>query len=329
MLTKKQNLLETIQKGGKPDRFVKQYEFMNLVMEAGIIFGNLPMFPGQMGKDGWGVTWNWPEGQMGGFPMHDAEHKVLKDITEWKKVVKKPVIPTSDEAWAPAVAHANAINRDEEFVGIFFAPGVFEETHHLMGMEDAMTALYEEPEALHELIGYITDFELEYAAEVTKRIRPDAILHHDDWGSYTSSFMAPDMFEEFFLPAYKKIYGFYKQNGVELIVHHSDSYAANLVPHMIEMGMDIWQGVVPTNNVPELIEKYGGQLSFMGEVETKLLDVPDWTPELVKNEVERACRKCGKFAFIPCLTSGLPMSSFPGVYDEVNKQIDRMSSILF
>ena len=33
MLTKRQNLMETI-KGGKPDRFVNQYEFMNLMMEA-------------------------------------------------------------------------------------------------------------------------------------------------------------------------------------------------------------------------------------------------------------------------------------------------------
>ena len=63
------------------------------------------------------------------------------------------------------------------------------------------------------------------------------------------------MFEEFFLPAYKKIYKRYRDNGVELIVHHSDSYAATLVPYMIEMGVDIWQGVMTTNNVPELIQK--------------------------------------------------------------------------
>ena len=37
-------------------------------------------------------------------------------------------------------------------------------------------------------------------------------------------FLSPEMFREFFVPAYKKIYGFWKENGVELIVHHSDSY---------------------------------------------------------------------------------------------------------
>lgn len=32
MLTKRQNLIETI-RGGNPDRFVKQYEFLNMIME--------------------------------------------------------------------------------------------------------------------------------------------------------------------------------------------------------------------------------------------------------------------------------------------------------
>lgn len=330
MLTKKQNLLETVKKGGKPDRFVKQYEFMDMILEAMFAGGNRPLFPGgRTGMDSWGVTWSFPEGQMGAFPVHDDEHRVLKDISQWKKYVKKPAIPTSAEAWAPAIAHASSIDRNEVFACLFYAPGVFEMIHHLMGMEDAMIAMYEEPEALHELIDYLTEYELEYAEEVTKRLHIDALFHHDDWGSSTNSFVSPQMFEEFFLPAYKKIYGLYKATGVELIVHHNDAYSANLVPYMIEMGMDIWQGAIPTNNIPDLIEKYGGQISFMGEIETKLLDVPNWTPKLIADEVERACRKCGKFAFIPCLTSGQWFSSFPGVYEQVDKEIDRMSSILF
>ena len=60
------------------------------------------------------------------------------------------------------------------------------------------------------------------------------------------------------------MYKFWKDNGVELIVHHSDSYAATYVPLMIEMGIDIWQGAMSTNNIPKLIERYGKQITFMG-----------------------------------------------------------------
>ena len=315
-------------KGGNPDRFVNQYEFMEIILEAPM---DLPLAPapGTRVKNKWGITFDWPADQIGSFPMHDDEHKVLKDITEWKKYAKKPVIPTADEVWAPAIAHANAIDRNEKFAAIFFAPGLFEMMHHLMGMEDALMNFYEEPEAMHELIDYIVDYELEYAKIVIDKVHPDALFHHDDWGSQISTFLAPKMFEEFFLPGYKKIYGFYKANGVEIVVHHSDSFAATLVPYMIEMGMDIWQGVMKTNNIPELIEQYGDKITFMGGLHSGEIDFPGWTPEICAEQVEKACKTNGKKFYIPCLTSGLPMSNFPGVYDEVSKQIDKLSKELF
>ncbi|UWG98848.1 uroporphyrinogen decarboxylase [Dehalobacter sp. DCM] len=327
MLTKRQNLLETM-KGGKPDRFVNQYEYMDIVLEVPTPGGGFCP-PGQTVKDNWGVTWSFPEGQIGQFPVHDDAHKVLKDITKWKEVVKAPKINTSDEAWAPAIAHANKVDRNEQYCTAFYAPGVFEMTHHLMGVEDALMALYEEPEAMHELIDYITEHELEFAKVLIDKIHPDCLFHHDDWGSQKNSFVSPDMFEEFFLPAYKKIYGFYKANGVELIVHHSDSFGANLIPSMIEMGIDIWQGVMNTNNISELVKQYAGKITFMGGLHSGLLDFPDWTPENCAKYVEETCKANGKISFIPCLTSGLPMSNFPGVYECVSQEIDKMSKLLF
>ncbi len=182
---------------------------------------------------------------------------------------------------------------------------------------------------MKELIDYITDYELEYARLVCENYRPDALFHHDDWGSYNSTFLSPDMFAEFIMPAYKKIYGFYKSHGVELIVHHSDSYAATLVPYMIEMGIDVFQGCVTQNNVPELIKKYGGKISFMGNINNSVVDVPNWTRELVAREVEKACTECGKLYFIPGLVAGGPGSVYPGVYEAVNEEIQKMSAKMF
>ena len=137
------------------------------------------------------------------------------------------------------------------------------------------------------------------------------------------------MFREFFLEPYQKIYGFYKANGAEIVVHHSDSYAANLVPTMIEMGIDVFQGAVDTNNIPQLLQNYGGKIAVMGGLNNGKIDVPGWTPELVAAEVEKVCRECGTKYFIPCLTAGGPGSTFPGVYQCVSENIDRMSKILF
>lgn len=325
MLTKRENLLETIN-GGHPDRFVNQYEFLDIILEAP--FKTSPQ-KGETVTNEWGITFSWPADQIGAFPIHDDEHRVLKDITKWKEIIKAPTVETSDERWAAAVEHAKSVDRNDKYVTVFIAPGIFEMCHHLMGMEDAMMSFYEEPECLHELINYLVDYEIEYAKEAIKRLQPNALFHHDDWGGQIASFLSPDMFEDFFVEPYKRLYSFWKDNGVELIVHHSDSFGANLVPHMIEMGIDIWQGVMTTNNTPELIEKYGKQLTFMGEIDSGPVDTVDWKPEIIAEHVEKACATCGKSYFIPCLTQGLHRSSFPGVYEEATKAIDLMSRKMF
>lgn len=325
MLTKRQNLLETIH-GGHPDRFVNQYEFIHIILVDPLgITEPYPEYGQTNIKNGWGVTMSWPEGTPGPFPVHDNAHKVVKDIEEWEQVVKAPNLNFPESLWETAIAEAESVNRQEQFTAPFIAPGIFEKTHNLMGIEEALINLYEEPEKMHDLIKYLTDWELEYARTLCDHLHPDAIFHHDDWGSQRSTFFSRDMFQEFFLDAYKEIYGYYRERGVELIVHHSDSYAATLVPDMIDMGVDIWQGVMTTNNIPELIKNYGKEISFMGGINSATVDHPGWTREEVHQEVERACREYGSLYFIPNTTQGLAMSTFEGVYDAVSEEIDQMS----
>lgn len=326
MLSIRQNLLETI-RGGNPDRFVKQYEFMELIMEANMRKG---VAPGQfLVPNDWGVMYSWPEGQLGGFPVHDPEHIVIKDIENWKEYVKAPSIIDDDESWAKAEAHAKAVNRDEVYCGVFVAPGLFEQCHHLMRMENALTAFYEYPDEMHELIDYLVDYELRLAEVLIRRVKPDLLFHHDDWGGQISTFLSPDMFAEFFLEPYKKIYGYYKANGVELVVHHSDNWAVTLVPYMIEMGIDIWQGVMTTNNIPELIKAYGSKITFMGGLDNGQLDKANWSVEEIAKYVKKACAENGIEFFIPCLIMGGPGSLFPEVYVAVSQEIEKMSKEMF
>ena len=69
MLTKRQNLLETI-RGGKPDRYVNQYEaFICTDAIYGMIMGDpigaqgaMPFPGGEPAKNAWGITFAWPAG---------------------------------------------------------------------------------------------------------------------------------------------------------------------------------------------------------------------------------------------------------------------------
>ena len=84
-----------------------------------------------------------------------------------------------------------------------------------------------------------------------------------------------------------------------------------------------------SNNIPALIKQYGGQISFMGGIDSATVDYEGWTPEVVEKMVDKACRECGKLYFIPGQSQGLPVATFPGVYEECTKQIDLASKRYF
>ena len=328
MLTKRQNLLETIH-GGNPDRFVKQFEAFAIVANRPTN-GGRPALGGKPEIDEWGVWSQWFEGQPGSFPLHDDEHLLIKDIEHWQDYVTPPDLKAFPEAaWEPFIAAAEAVDRNEQFCTFFHAPGILERCNNMCRLEEVMINLYEYPDEMHDLIECITEFELTLAEMVCERIHPDALFHHDDWGSQISTFMAPDMFEEFILEPGKRVYDYYHEHGVEVIAHHSDSYAATLVPFMIEMGINVWQGAITTNNIPEIIKEYGPQLTIMGGIDSGIVDREDWTPEKIEEVVREQCTTCGKLYFIPNATRGLSGSIYPGVYDCIDEKIDMMSAEMF
>ncbi len=277
----------------------------------------------------WGVTLSYPENTPGAFPVHTPDKIVIKDVTHWRDYVTAPQVKYPESVWEPFIAEIEKIDRNEYFVTPMVYPGLFEQTHYLMEIQECLINFYEEPEAMHELIDFLAEWELAYAEEICRHYHPDVLFHHDDWGSQISTFLSPEMFEEFYFPAYKQIYGYYKEHGVQVIVHHSDSYAATLVPMMIDMGIDIWQGVMNSNNIPELIQKYGGQITFMGGIDSASVDHPGWTQEDAVRETAKACRECGTKYFILSLSQGGPFSTYPGVYQAVTGEIDKQSKIYF
>ncbi len=327
MLTARENFLETI-RGGTPDRFVNQYEALHLIVPNPIsIHSAYPQMPGDRAVDAWGVTHYYAPGTPGPFPVHEGGLKVVDDITRWCEVVKAPELIYPDEAWeAMRPRFVDCVDRSEQLVTLMYPVGLFERAHYLMGIEDCLMNFYEEPEEMHALLDYLTEYEIGYAEQVCAHWPIEAVFHHDDWGTQINSFMSPDMFREFFVPRYKKIYDTYRKHGVKVIIHHNDSYGANLVPCMIEMGIDVWQGCITSNDLPALIKQYGGRISFMGGINNGVVDRVDWTQEHIDAVVAEQCAACGKHYFIPCMCAGTPGSAFPGVYEAVCDAIAKYSA---
>ena len=331
MLTVKENLRETLKKDGKPDRFVNQFEYLATVFTPQQMVNPRPQYGGPEIVDTWGVTKAWPKGTPGAFPVHTPDKILIQDIEHWKDYVKRaPASGFPDEMWGATLGMAAAADKENQFIAPFVAPGIFEQCHYFCEIQNTMIYFYEYPDEMHDLIKFLTDWELEVAEDICSHLHPDAIFHHDDWGSQQSTFISPAMFEDFYMDSYKQIYSYYHDHGVELVIHHSDSYAATLVPDMIEMGIDIWQGAMSTNNLPELIEKYKGQIAIMSGIDSAWVDNPDWSRERCALEVKKLLDQYPEpNGLIPCLSQGGPFSTFKDVFPITSEEIAKYNQERF
>ena len=328
MLTPKQNMREAV-RGGNPDRFVNQYEAVYIMMHPAAVARKRPMRGQENVVDNWGVTNTFPADVPGAFPVHTPDKIVVKDIERWRDFVKAPPLKFPQEMWDQFKAQYDAVDGEQVYKAAFIAPGLFEQSHNLCEISRVLTYYLINEDEMHDMIKYLTDWEMELAEGICANLHPDAILHHDDWGGIDSTFMSPAMCDDFFLDAYKQIYGYYHDHGVELIIHHSDSYAATLVPSMIEMGIDVWQGCMSSNDLPALSKKYCGQIAFMGGFDGADFDFDGWNPEETKAKVFALLDACTPKAFIPCIAQGGPGSIYDGVYDCISDAIDEYNATHF
>ena len=326
MLTPRENFME-VMTGGKPDRFVNQFEFFQMAPGPGM-FGPMPERGGKS-KDAWGVTTVWPEGVITPYPIHDAEHTVVKDIHHWQDYFIYPKINDNDEDWAEPERIAREIDRNEKFVSTMVFPGFFEMMHYMLGMQEALANYALEPELMHQMIDHYLKYLLMNAEVIAKHVHPDMFGLSDDLGTAVNSFISPAMFKEFFLKPYQTLFGTWRELGVELIYMHNDSYSANLVPLLIESGIQVWQGCVTRCDVPSLVKEFGPQMTFMGDIDSGVVDSPYWTPEIIEREVRRACTTNGKLYFIPCMTMAGPPTLYDGVLECLTENIDKMSKEMF
>ena len=329
MSTPKEIFLELIRPGGQPERQLRQYEALAMYLADPInVFLRGNRKRGSTSRDRWGVTIDFPEDAPGAIPVHSPALTVCPDVTRWREVVHAPDLEANcAQGWEEARAAAHAAAGDDRLVTGFMGTGIFEQCHFLMDFENTLTALYEHPDEMHELIESITQFRLTYARMLIDGLQPDVLFTHDDWGTKNALFMKPEMWREFFKEPYRRFYGYIRSRGV-IAIHHADSYLAPIVDDMAEIGIQVWQGVLPENDIPALQRHLRGKLVLMGGLGAAI-DRADAQPEEILDYTRRALNAyCPGGHFIPSITYGLAGTVFPHVDQYLDQAIDEYNARL-
>ena len=321
MMTPKENFLELLKPNGQPDRQLCQYEALHMCLNDPIntyLRGNRKR--GTVSKDRWGTTISFPADAPGPMPVTTDGLAVCPDITHWRETVHAPDIAACTEGWEACRAAARAACGEEKLLAGFMGTGIFEQCHFLMGFEDTLTNLYEHPQEMHALIDYITTYRLLYVKLLIDNLQPDVIFSHDDWGTKDALFMKPEKWREFFKEPYRRFYGYIRSRGV-IAIHHADSYLVPIVEDMVEIGIQVWQGVLPENDIPALQQKLHGRLVLMGGMGAAI-DRTDAAPEEIYGYAMDTLRRCCPGGhYIPSITYGLPGAVYPHVDEYIDRAI--------
>ena len=331
MLSRIENFYATIN-GEKPDRFVKQYEAFSVVKGDPVnqfVRGNC--HPGmEPSPDAWGTRIIWPAGEPGLIP--DPNFQLLKDIETWQETIRVPdlIANCSAEAlWEPFLERAARETREDTMLMAHAPVGVFERMHFLMGFEDTLVNFMVEPELMADLAMAIGEYRYNGFRLMVENMHPGAICTHDDWGGKTGMFVQPELWREILKPSYVKAYDYLHEQGV-LIVHHCDSFCEPILEDMIDLHIDVWQGVLPQNDIVKLQQQGRGRIAFMGGLDSAVVDRDDSTEAEIRAETRRACETYGPGGcFIPCTTYGSPGLIHMEAAEIIDDEIDCCSRRMF
>lgn len=169
--------------------------------------------------------------------------------------------------------------------------GVWEKTYDMMGIQNFMYTIIEEPEIIEQIFEIVTDYKVEIAKETVKR--GFRLGHHgDDLGTQTSTFFSEEMFVTYLKPCLKRIFDVYHEAGIPVQMH-SCGKITPFIPHLIDIGLDILEPVQPVMDQKFLKQEYGQDLIFYGGVDTQDL-LAFRTPEEVYEGTLRTIDILGK-----------------------------------
>ena len=329
MMTAKENFLELLKPDGQPERQLRQYEALYMCLNDPAntyLRGNRKR--GTVSVDRWGTTISFPEDAPGPMPVTEDGLAVCPDVTCWRETVHAPDLAAHcADGWEACRQQARAACGEGRLLAGFMGTGIFEQCHFLMGFENTLTGLYEHPQEMHDLIEYILEYRLAYVKLLIDGLRPDVIFSHDDWGTKDALFMKPEMWRAFFKEPYRRFYGYIRSRGC-IAIHHADSYLAPIVEDMAEIGIQVWQGVLPENDIPALQRRLHGRLVLMGGMGAAI-DRADTSPEEIRAYAGRVLADCcPRGHFIPSITYGLPGAVYPHVDACINGAIDAYNAEL-
>ena len=220
--------------------------------------------------------------------LRDIERLPLPDFLEdyrWEGVEEKIAeMKQRDKIVFPGIYGGYDSGTNENVTAAFM--DIFESSWYLRGLDRMLLDFYENEEFAGMLLDKVTALKCALAEKWT-RAGVDILITADDVGAQNNLIMSADMYRKWIKPRLKKVISTAKAiNPNVLIFYHSDGNIQDIIPDLIDVGVEILNPIQPECMDPLCImEEYGNKCSFWGTIGTQTT-----LPFGSSADVESVCR---------------------------------------
>jgi len=268
----KPNVIQTYEPFSEPVQdFMDHFGFDRFEGLGGVTDGPSRQreLPDEMFEDGYGCRFRY-RGVGLPYCIHSplAEAKTVEDVErfDWPD----PEVPglIADDARDKAREA-----RDKgEFATAIGVDTLLHRYHYLRGFEQWFIDIKTNPEMFRAIADRIHHINLTTALRLLDEVGEytDIVTNGDDLGTSTAPFISPDDFREYLEPYFGNLIGAIKGRFPHVKFYlHSHGQIMDLVPDLIECGLDILNPILPLDNMDpaRLKREFGHQLSFQGGID--------------------------------------------------------------
>ncbi len=184
--------------------------------------------------------------------------------------------------------------RKESFLVGNLGWGLFERSWNLRGFENALMDAITEEDFFAEMLDRLMNLYLKFV-EYTADLPIDGIHFGDDWGDQRGVIIGADRWRKLIKPRWARVYQATHDAG-KIVMHHSCGSVAEIMPDLIEIGVDVLESVQPEAagmRPYDLKRQWGDKITFWGCLGSQSM-IPNGTPAELRAEIAKLCREMGK-----------------------------------
>ncbi|MDF1513728.1 MAG: uroporphyrinogen decarboxylase family protein [Anaerolineae bacterium] len=229
----------------------------------------------------------------------------LKTRGDWENEIKPRLDPESAVRYPEYWEEKVRMWQQRDYPLTLRMGSIFGWLRNWMGLETIALELYDDPAWIQEMMDYLVDFCCACGERALKDVDLDYILLWEDMAYKNGPLISPRMFRQFMLEPYKKLTGFIRDYGVDLIFVDSDGDALSLIPLFIEGGVNGFYPIERAAGMDAVLlrQRFGRDLRLMGGIDKRAMISG---PDAIDRELARHLPLIAEGGFIPWCDHHVP-----------------------